>query len=41
VDFLADVKLFFDKKIWVIGKANPTPPSLEARVNPLRANGDN
>ena len=38
VDFLADVKLFFDKKIWVIGKANPTPPSLEARVNPLRAN---
>jgi hypothetical protein len=40
VDFLADVKLFFDKKIGVIGKANPTPPSLEARVNPLRANGN-
>jgi len=41
VDVLADVKLFFDKKIRVIGKANPTPPSFKARVNPLRANGDN
>tara|TARA_Y100001937_G_scaffold73823_1_gene100424 strand:+ start:1428 stop:1877 length:450 start_codon:yes stop_codon:yes gene_type:complete len=38
VDFLADVKLFFDKKIGVIGKANPTPPSFDAGVNPLRAN---
>tara|TARA_Y100000593_G_scaffold10824_1_gene19317 strand:- start:284 stop:670 length:387 start_codon:yes stop_codon:yes gene_type:complete len=38
VDELADVKLFFDKKIGVIGKANPTPPSFEARVNPSCAN---
>jgi hypothetical protein len=38
VDVLADVKLFFDKKIRVIGKAHPTPPSFEAGVNPPRAN---
>ena len=37
-DFSTDVKLFFNKKIRVIGKANPTPPSLEARVHPPRAN---
>jgi hypothetical protein len=41
VNELSDVKLFFDKKIGVIGKANPTPPSLDARVNPLRTNGHN
>tara|TARA_S200002703_G_scaffold153298_1_gene154735 strand:+ start:318 stop:635 length:318 start_codon:yes stop_codon:yes gene_type:complete len=41
VDVLADVKLFFDNKIGVIGKANPTPPSFDARVNPPRANWDN
>ena len=39
VDFLADVKLFFDKKIGIIGQANPTPPSLEARVNPFAPTG--